>query len=81
MSGPGPLEIIDRFAKAVEAHPDALPLSEAERKAVARVSKFFERLDALIWLLGWGKWVIAAIVFVATQWERIAASWATWSGP
>ena len=81
MTNPGPLEIIDRFAKAVEHHPNALSLTEEEMRAIRRVNRIFLRIDALLWFFGWGKWVVAGIIFVATQWDRIARTWQTWGGP
>lgn len=75
-----PLEIIDRFAKAVEAHPNALPFSEEERDAIARVAKIFRRLDALAWAWSWGRWVALVLIFVATQWDRIDGAWDGWNG-
>ena len=80
MTDDGPLAIIDRFAKAVERHPEALPLTAEERAAVRRVALFYTRLDALAWAFGWGKWLAAGLIFVATQWDRIAAAWRGWLG-
>ena len=80
MTDRSPLEIIDRFAKAVERHPEALPLTPEERAAVRRVARFYTRLDALAWFFGWGKWLAAGLIFVATQWDRIAAAWRGWLG-
>lgn len=84
MSDKGPLEIIDRFAKAVEAHPEALPLSIAEREAIKRVTVFFRRLDETVWLFGWffgwGKWVVAVLIFVVTQWDRVERTLKVWIG-
>ena len=80
MTQPGPLEIIDRFAKAVEHHPNALPLTVEERATIQRVAKFYARLDALSWFIGWGKWAVAGLIFTATQWDRIAAAWRAWGG-
>lgn len=74
-----PLEIIDSFAKAVEAHPNA-PLTESEREAIRRGAEFFQRVDTLIWFFGWGKWVIAIVIAIATQWGRIQGAWDGWSG-
>lgn len=54
MTDDGPLAIIDRFAKAVERHPEALPLTPEEREAVRRVAIFYMRLDALAWAFGCG---------------------------
>lgn len=75
-----PLEIIDRFAKAVEAHPNALPFSPEEREAIQRVAKFYRRLDALAWAWGWGKWAVLVLIFIATQWDRIGGAWTGWNG-
>lgn len=75
-----PLEIIDRFAKAVEAHPNALPFSAEEREAIARVAKFYRRLDALAWFFGWGKWVAGGLILIALNWTRITDAWAGWNG-
>ena len=80
MTDRSPLEIIDRFAKAVERHPEALPLTAEELEAVRRVARFYTRLDALAWFFGWGKWLAAGLIFVATQWDRIAAAWRGWAG-
>lgn len=80
MTGPGPLEVIDRFAKAVEKHPGALPLTDEEINTIRRVNRIFTRIDALLWFFGWGKWVIAGIIFVATQWDRITRTWQAWGG-
>lgn len=80
MTQPSPLEIIDRFAKAVENHPNALPLTAEERATIQRVAKFYAHLDALSWFFGWGKWVVAGLIFVATQWDRIADTWRAWGG-
>lgn len=80
MSNPGPLEIIDRFAKAVEQHPDALPLTKSERETIHRVAVFYARLDAMAWFFGWGKWAVALLILIATQWDRIARAWGAWIG-
>jgi hypothetical protein len=80
MTEKSPLEIIDRFARAVEQHPGALPLTAQERETIARVTKFYNRLDALAWFFGWGKWAAAFLIFAATQWDRLAAAWRGWAG-
>jgi len=79
MTGPTPLEIIDRFAKAVEANPNA-PLTDEEREMIRRGVKFMRRVDAMVWFIGWGKWAAAGIIFIVTQWSRVAEAWAGWSG-
>ena len=80
MSGQSPLEVIDRFAKAVEQHPNALPLTAEERATIHRVAEFYSRLDALAWAFGWGKWIVGGLILVATQWDRIARAWSAWTG-
>lgn len=80
MTEESPLAIIDRFAKAVERHPEALPLTPEERDAVRRVAIFYTRLDAMAWAFGWGKWAVAGMIFLATQWDRLAAAWRGWAG-
>lgn len=79
MSDRDPIEEIKRLADAMEAHP-GLPFTEADQAAVRRIRTFLVRLDALIWFLGWGKWVAAILVVIATQWDRIAGAWSGWNG-
>lgn len=74
-----PVAAMERLAKAIEAHPEA-PFSDAERDAIKRVTTFFVRLDALVWWWGPGKWLIAGLIFVVTQWERIARVAHAWGG-
>ena len=44
------------------------------------MTTFFVRLDALVWWWGPGKWLIAGLIFVVTQWERIARVAHAWGG-
>ena len=87
MADKGPLEIIDQFTKAsaklvaaADNNPDAVPLTAEEREAIRRGVIFFARIDAARWFFGWGKWVLAGLVYVLTQWDRIAAAWRGWAG-
>lgn len=87
MTDRSPLEIIEQFTKAseklvaaAEQNPAAVPLTESEREAIRRGVIFFARIDAARWFFGWGKWVIAGLVYVLTQWDRIAAAWRGWLG-
>ena len=82
----GPLEIIDQFTKAseklvaaAEQNPAAVPLTEAEREAIRRGVIFFARIDAARWFFGWGKWVLAGLIYIISQWtviaDRVSAVW------